>query len=68
MPGGFPCHNGHRRAIGGGLHGERITKSDDEVLRYGLHKMLDQSWTPSKFNELFVAALARLAPPHGPDN
>jgi hypothetical protein len=48
-------------------HGRRISKSDDNVLRYGFQKMLDQPWLGKRLTQLFNDALKLLAKPAEPD-
>ncbi|MEX0675649.1 MAG: hypothetical protein WD063_01145 [Pirellulales bacterium] len=41
-------------------HSTRISKSDDDVLRYGFQKMLDQPWLGKRLTQLFTKGLERL--------
>jgi hypothetical protein len=43
-------------------HGQRITKSGDEVLRYGFGLVRDRPWLDERMRSLLDAALVKLAP------
>lgn len=42
--------------------GQRITSSDDEMLRFGFKRVLERPWIGSPLRELFEGALAQIGP------
>jgi hypothetical protein len=43
-------------------HGQRISKSDDELLRFGFERMLEREWIEKPLRTLFKDGIARLGP------